>query len=82
MNTRSRSSPGEPGFEMYNKNMKSGSSTTASRKDKLDPDNISEESFLPVQHQENGSNGAIRKTVQVSVHSNAMGNPRVVEDRV
>lgn len=56
---------------------------STSRRDKMDPDNISEESFLPAtQTLESDGNGAIRKTMQVSVHSDAVGHPRIVEDRL
>ena len=68
-------------FELYGAGRNGGVTITSGlRKDKLDPDNISEESFLPMQNLD-GENG-IRKTLQVSVHSDKAYPPRNVEDRV
>lgn len=65
-NTRpNQSNVSEPDFEMYTKAKKVHATVTSTRKDKLDPDNISEESLMPVHNQERKPAGAIRKTVQV-----------------
>lgn len=68
-------------FEMYGKtNSEVVIVASIMRKDKLDPDNTSEESFLPLQNTED--EGRIMKTVQVKVHSDKVYPSRNVEDRV
>jgi len=77
-----RSKSGEPDFELYPGTKQPGVSITSSRQDKLDPDNISEESFLPSQSANMDVDGGIRRTTQVSVRFNTLGNLRTVDDRV
>jgi hypothetical protein len=72
-------------FEMYGYKESGGVTIAAvSRKDKLGPDNISEESFLPVQTSV-GEEGIIR-TMQVSIHrekvEEKVDKPTHIEDRV
>jgi hypothetical protein len=51
-------------------------------RDKFDPDNISEESILPLQSNAIDQKGGIMKTTQISVNSHETDKPRKVEDRV